>query len=124
LLRAYYRAFTNLVRNTDSSIEGMDYIIRNLSLIEAGNTKDSIKSNFQKWNFKDVIYYLDAQVGRINNYQYESSFNAVLITRIFIWIIQHGKISFSQAQLNAAKQALLPLWEQSRFEIRHVYPNR
>ncbi|BAY37712.1 hypothetical protein NIES2111_20520 [Nostoc sp. NIES-2111] len=123
LLRAYYRAFTNLVRNTDSSIEGMDYIIRNLSLIEANNTKDGIKSNFQKWNFKDVIYYLDAQVGRINNYQYESSFNAVLITRIFIWIIQHGKISFSQAQLNAAKQALLPLWEQSRFEIRHVYPN-
>lgn len=124
LLRIYYRAFTNLIRNTDSSIEGMDYIIRNLSLIEADNTKDSIKSNFQKWTFKDVIYYLDAQVGRINNYQYEHSVKAVLITRIFIWIIEHGKIRFSQAQLNAAKQALLTLWEQSRFEMRHVYPNR
>lgn len=124
LLRVYYRAFTNLVRNTDSSIEGMDYIIRNLSLMETDNTKDRVKSNFQKWSFKDVIYYLDAQVGRINNYQHENSFKAVLITRIFIWIIEHGKISCSQAQLNAAKQALLPLWEQSRFEMRHVYPNR
>ncbi|HEY9800912.1 MAG TPA: hypothetical protein V6D25_11180, partial [Leptolyngbyaceae cyanobacterium] len=76
-LQSYYRALTNLVRNTDSSIEGMDYIIRNLSLIEVDNTKDNIKSDFQTWGFKDVIYYLDAQAGRINNYQYESSLNAV-----------------------------------------------
>ncbi|MBD2499674.1 hypothetical protein [Anabaena azotica] len=123
-LQSYYRALTNLVRNTDSSIEGMDYIIRNLSLIEVDNTKDNIKSDFQTWGFKDVIDYLDAQAGRINNYQYESSLNAVLITRVFIWIIEYGKISFSQPQLNAAKQALLPLWEQCRFEMRHVYPNR
>ncbi|HEY9802754.1 MAG TPA: hypothetical protein V6D25_20485, partial [Leptolyngbyaceae cyanobacterium] len=85
---------------------------------------DNIKSDFQTWGFKDVIYYLDAQAGRINNYQYESSLNAVLITRVFIWILEYGKISFSQAQLNAAKQALLPLWEHCRFEMRHVYPNR
>ncbi|QLE56052.1 hypothetical protein [Nostoc sp. TCL26-01] len=124
LLKAYYQAFINLVRNTDSSIEGMDYIIRNLSLMEASNTKDRMNSNFQKCNFKDVMYYLDAQVGRINNYQYEHSFKADLITRIFIWIIEHGKISYSQGQLNFAKQALQPLWEQSRFETRHVYPNR
>ncbi|BCL39136.1 hypothetical protein [Nostoc sp. MS1] len=124
LLAVYYRAFTNLIRHTDSSISGMDYIIRNLSLIESNNTRDSINSNFQKWNFKDVISYLEAQVGRINNYQYENSFNAVLITRIFIWVIENGKISFSQSQLNAAKEALQPLWEQSRFEMRHVYPNR
>jgi hypothetical protein len=50
--------------------------------------------------------------------------NADLITRIFIWIIENGKISFSQPQMNAAKQALLPLWEECRFEMRHVYPNR
>jgi hypothetical protein len=40
------------------------------------------------------------------------------------WIIENRKISFSQAQLNVAKQALLPLAEQSRFEMRYVYPNR
>ncbi|MEA5564360.1 hypothetical protein [Anabaena sp. UHCC 0399] len=124
LLKAYYQTLTNLVRNTDSSIEGIDYIIRNLTLMEAGNTKDRMNSNFYKWNFKDALYYLDAQVGRINNYQYEQSFQADLITRTFIWIIEHGKTRFSQAQLNAAKQALLPLWEQSRFEMRYVNPSR
>ncbi|MEH1839526.1 MAG: hypothetical protein V7L20_12320 [Nostoc sp.] len=40
------------------------------------------------------------------------------------WIIENGKISLLQAQLNAVKQALLPLWQQSRFEMRYVYPNK
>ncbi|WP_066379292.1 hypothetical protein [Anabaena sp. CA = ATCC 33047] len=124
LLREYYQAITNLVRNTDSAIAGIDYIIRNLSLMEVGNTKDRMNSNFYKWNFKDALSYLDAQVGRINNYQYEESFKADLMTRIFIWIIEHGRIRFSQSQLNAAKQALLPLWEQSRFEMRYVNAHR
>lgn len=124
LLRDYYQALTNLLRNTDSAIEGMDYIIRNLSLMEVDNTKDRMRSNFERWNFKDAWYYLDAQAGRINNYQHEQSFKADLMTRIFIWIIEHGKIRFSQSQLNFAKQALLPLWEQSRFEMRYVNPHR
>lgn len=58
------------------------------------------------------------------NCEYENSLKVDLITRTFIWIIENGKISFSQAQLNAVKQALLPLWQESRFEMRHVYPNR
>ena len=85
-----YQAYTNLVRNTDSSITGINYI----------------------------------QVARINNCEYDNTLKADLITRTFIWIIENGKISFSQAQLNAAKQALLPLWEESRFEMRYVYTNR
>ncbi|WP_427162536.1 hypothetical protein ACQFX9_13895 [Aliinostoc sp. HNIBRCY26] len=124
LLKDYYHTLTNLFRNTDSSIEGMDYLLRNLTLMEAGNTRDKMKSNFNQWNFKDILYYLDAQVGRINNYQYESSFTADLMTRTFIWIIEHGKISFYQSQLNVAKEALLPLWEQSRFEMRYVNPHQ
>lgn len=124
ILREYYQTVTNLVRNTDSSIAGMDYLIRNIYLMEASNTKDRMKSNFANWNFKDILSYLDAQVGRINNYQYENSYQADLITRIFIWIIEHGKTRCSQAQLNAAQQALWQLWEQSRFEKRYVYPHR
>ncbi|HIK05532.1 MAG TPA: type I restriction enzyme HsdR N-terminal domain-containing protein [Trichormus sp. M33_DOE_039] len=124
ILKDYYQTITNLLRNTDSSIEGIDYLIRNLTLMEAGNTRDKMKSNFSQWNFKDVLYYLDSQVSRINNYQYERSFKADLITRTFIWIIEHGKTSFYQSQLNVAKQALLPLWEQSRFEMRYVNPYR
>ncbi|ODG96179.1 hypothetical protein A4S05_02150 [Nostoc sp. KVJ20] len=127
LLKPYYQAYTNLVRNTDSSITGIDYIIGNLRKVEWKNTQEENYSNFKDWKnltFKYAIDCLDEQVARINNTEYENSFNADFITRIFIWIIENGKISFSQAQLNAAKEALLPLWEQSRFEMRHVYPNR
>ncbi|MFN6481828.1 MULTISPECIES: type I restriction enzyme HsdR N-terminal domain-containing protein [unclassified Nostoc] len=127
LLKAYYQAYTNLVRNTDSSITGIDYIFGNLRKVEWKNTPEENYSNSTDWKnltFKYAIDCLDEQVARINNCEYEKSLNADLITRIFIWIIENGKISFSQAQLNAAKQALLPLWEQSRFEMRYIYPNR
>lgn len=127
LLKPYYQAYTNLVRNTDSSITGIDYIIGNLRKVEWTNRQEEIPNNFTDWKnltFKHAIDCLDQQVARINNCEYENSLKADLITRTFIWIIENGKISFSQAQLNAAKQALLPLLEESRFEMRHVYPNR
>ncbi|MBN3884329.1 MAG: hypothetical protein HWQ44_15540 [Nostoc sp. JL34] len=127
LLKPYYQAYTNLVRNTDSSITGIDYIFGNLRRVEWKNTPEENYSNSTDWKnltFKYAIDCLDKQVLRINNSEYENSFKADLITRIFIWIIENGKISFSQAQLNAAKQALLPLWEQSRFEMRYIYPNQ
>ncbi|MBH8552359.1 type I restriction enzyme HsdR N-terminal domain-containing protein [Nostocaceae cyanobacterium CENA357] len=127
ILRSYYRAFTNLVRNTDSSLVGIDYILGNLHRINWENTPDELFSNsrdWKNWNFKDAMQCLNQQVARINNCEYENSFKADLMTRIFVWIIENGKIRFSQAQLNAAKQALLPLWELSRFETRHVYPHR
>ncbi|MEH2105187.1 hypothetical protein [Nostoc sp.] len=127
LLKPYYQTYANLVRNTDSSITGIDYIIGTLRKIEWTNRQEEISNNFTDWknlSFKHAIDCLDRQVARINNCEYENSLKADLITRTFIWIIENGKISFSQAQLNAAKQALLPLWEESRFEMRHVYPNR
>ncbi|MBX9259131.1 hypothetical protein H1Q63_35295 [Desmonostoc muscorum CCALA 125] len=124
LLQSYYQAFTDLIRNTDSAITGIDYIMRNLLRIKWKNTQEEIPSNSTHWNFKYAMNCLDEQVARINNSKYENSFKADLITRTFIWIIENGKISFSQAQLNAAQQALQPLWEQSRFEMRHVYLNQ
>ncbi|MEH2328282.1 hypothetical protein [Nostoc sp.] len=127
LFKPYYQAYTNLVRNTDSSITGIDYIFGNLRRVEWKNTPEENYRNSTDWKnltFKYAIYCLDQQVVRINNSEYESSFKADLITRTFIWIIENGKISFSQAQLNAAKQALIPLWEQSRFEMRYIYPNQ
>ncbi|MEH2326211.1 MAG: hypothetical protein V7K32_22160 [Nostoc sp.] len=127
LLKPYYQAYTNLVRNTDSSITGIDYIIGNLRKVEWTNSQEEITNNLTDWKnltFKHAIDCLDQQIARINNCEYENSLKADLITRTFIWIIENGKISFSQAQLNAAKQALIPLWEQSRFEMRYIYPNQ
>ncbi|MEH2352027.1 hypothetical protein [Nostoc sp.] len=127
LLKPYYQAYINLVRNTDSSITGIDYIFGNLRRVEWRNTPEENYSNSKDWKnltFKYAIDCLDKQVVRINNSEYENSFKADLITRIFLWIIENGRISFSQAQLSAAKQALIPLWEQSRFEMRYIYPNQ
>ncbi len=123
ILHPYYQAFTNLVRNTDSAINGMDYIMGNLQRMEWRNTKEKMNTNYN-WTFKDALVGLDAQVVRVNNCVFEKSLKADLMTRTFIWIIEHGKISFSQSQMNAAKQTLLPLWEQSRFQTRHVYRYR
>ncbi|WP_099073259.1 hypothetical protein [Nostoc linckia] len=123
ILQSYYQAFTDLIRNTDSSITGIDYIIRNLLAVQWKNTQTEILDNCRQYNFKYAISCLEEQVAKINNNKYENSFPADLITRTFIWIIENGKISFSQAQLNAAKQALQPLWEESRFQMRHVFVN-
>jgi len=119
-LQQYYKVFTELVRNSDSAITGIDYITKTLHRLNWANTSQNWAIN----TFKDVMYCLDAQVDRINNVKYESSLEADLITRVFIWIIEYGKINYSQAQLNAAKQDVLILWEQCRFEMRHVYPYR
>lgn len=124
-LRLYYRTFTDLVRNTDSNINGMDYLIANLQKIDWQNSQgivDSKISLYRKFSsFKNVINCLDEQVTKINIREYETSINVDLITRIFIWIMENGKISYSQSQMNAAKQALLVLWEECRFEMRHVF---
>ncbi|MBD2453352.1 type I restriction enzyme HsdR N-terminal domain-containing protein [Nostoc sp. FACHB-87] len=122
-LQQYYQVFTDLVRNTDTAIAGLDYITMNLQKIIWKHPSAEI-SRQEIWNFKDVIYCLDNQVAKINNCKYIPSWEADLITRIFIWIIENGKINHSQGQLNVAKQALLPLWEQCRFEMRHIYPYR
>ncbi|MBD2450361.1 type I restriction enzyme HsdR N-terminal domain-containing protein [Nostoc sp. FACHB-152] len=119
-LQNYYKVFTNLIRNTDYTITGIDYITKSLHRLHWVNTSKDLEIN----SLADAINLLDAQVARINNIKYESSLQADLITRVFIWIIENGKVNYSQGQLNAAKQSLLPLWEQCRFEMRHVYPYR
>jgi hypothetical protein len=127
LLRSYYKSFTELVRNTDPSITGMDYITKNLRTLEIKNKSENVHKKSREWSdwsYQRVLDCLEQQIARINNCEHENFENADLISCIFIWIIKNGKIRFSQAELNAAKQALLPLWEQSRFEERHVYPNR
>lgn len=127
LLRSYYKNFTELVRNTEYSIIEIDYIREKLRIVDRipGKQKVNISSvESNDWNFQHLLDCLNEQVERINNCEYESHQNAYLISRLFIGIIKHGQIKFSQAQLNAAKQALIPLWEQSRFEQRYIYANR
>lgn len=64
LLKPYYQAYTNLVRNTDSSIRGIDYIIGNLRKIDWTNRQEEISNNFTDWKnltFKHAIDCLDSK---------------------------------------------------------------
>ncbi|MBD2437952.1 type I restriction enzyme HsdR N-terminal domain-containing protein [Nostoc sp. FACHB-110] len=126
-LRQYYQVLTDLVKNSDSATASIDYITKNLQKLDWENSAKANPKNLKNWeigNLKEALQNLDTQLARINNCQYENSWKANLMTRLFIWIIENCKIHYSQSQLNAAKQALLPLWEQCRFEMRHVYPYR
>ncbi|MDJ0555005.1 MAG: type I restriction enzyme HsdR N-terminal domain-containing protein [Microcoleaceae cyanobacterium MO_207.B10] len=127
LLYPYYKSFTDLIKSTDSNIPGMDYIRGKLGNIEYHYFRKKGKeySRYeQNWNFEHAVNFLYQQVERIKASEYEDSHNADLISRTFIWILEEGNLHYSQTQLNAAKKALIPLWELSRFEERHIYPNR
>lgn len=127
ILYPYYKSFTDLIKRTDSNIPGMDYIRGKLGNIEYHyfiNKGEDYFIDEQIWNFERAVNFLYQQVERIKTSEYEDSDNADLISRVFIWILENGKLHYSQAQLNAAKKALIPLWELSRFEKRYIYPNR
>ena len=127
ILYPYYKSFTDLIKLTAPNISGMDYIGRGLGSIEYHYfTKkgEDYSIDEQIWNFERAVNFLYQQVERIKTSEYENSDYADTISRVFIWILEHGNLHYSQTQLNVAKKALIPLWELSRFEKRHVYPNR
>jgi hypothetical protein len=117
LIRPFYVALIELARTAKSSTIDISYILENLAAVynnlESFEELEKIKS--------DIFKLLSQNSGRVNQTEYEHFFNADFISRVFISIIESGKFSNSQAQLNAAKEALMPLWLQCRFEIRHVF---
>ncbi|MGB3509780.1 MAG: hypothetical protein WBA93_11145, partial [Microcoleaceae cyanobacterium] len=72
--------------------------------------------------FEQAVNLLYQQVERISKSEYENYNRTDLISRTFIWVLENGNLHYSQAQLNAAKKALIPLWELSRFSKRYIYP--
>ena len=76
------------------------------------------------WQQDYVFEAWNQHLERIDKAQYESSCKADLMSRSFMAVVEDCEIPCSQAQLNAAKQALIPLWQQSQFEERYVDPNR
>jgi hypothetical protein len=67
-----------------------------------------------------IIECLKSHVIRIHKAEYEFTDFAELISRGFISVAQDGNGYVAQDQLNNAKQVLLPLWEQSRFDERFI----
>lgn len=131
LIRPFYDAFTALARTAKSSTVDIPYVSNKLMTVDIRSESseeecEAKRFNYilKEWTYEDVLKHLAENVERINRTECEDSLNADSISRVFIAIIERGEINSSQAQLNAAKRALLPLWQQCRFEIRHIFLNR
>jgi hypothetical protein len=129
--RSYYAAFTEIVKRTEPATLDLEYSATKLSAADSfvysvdRAMREKIMRHYEQgWTYDEVIECLDGHVSRITDSAYENSHIADDISRVFISVVERGTVNYLQTHLNAAKQALLPLWEQSRFEERYVLPNR
>ncbi|GHO96306.1 hypothetical protein KSF_063540 [Reticulibacter mediterranei] len=123
LLRPYYAAFTGLARCVDPTTVNVEYILGNLGAVGL-RTKDDEDTDSQSHfsTYDDALTFLAKQVVRIQEANYENHYVADLLSRAFITIVEEGTFHLQQNQINAAKLALFPLWEQCRFADHFIDP--
>jgi len=89
-------------------------LLRSLKAIR----KDEEVSPTQMMN--EIIEGLDEHVRRIHLVEHESPEVADFVSSALIALLEHGTIHCGQEHLNAAREAILPLLDLSRFEERYV----
>lgn len=130
LVRDYYRSLVSLIRDSSLSPDNYDYIWGKLSGV-ARRTRNYTSPHdeeiygiapeeFSGSDHEKVMQILDRQVERINHEKIEHSSSAELLSRVFLWVLEMGTFRYTQLQLNAAKDAIRPLWEQYQFEERYI----
>lgn len=117
IVQSYYRAFTQLAQRVEKSSIDINYLIGNLSAVEWRNNRPTRK----KWEYEDILEVLWFQVDKVEKSQLEDGFCADLISRSFICIFEEKNIRFSQHELNAAKKALLEIYQIAWFEQRYIH---
>lgn len=118
LLRPYYAALTDLARSANSNTDELSYLQEKLGAVQLWQ-----KRRHQDLStYKNILKYLEQQVKRIHKVDFEDHTIAELLSRAFIDIIETKTTHFQQAQLNTAKDALLPLWEECRFHYHFIEP--
>jgi hypothetical protein len=124
LLHPYYAAFTELAQCTDPTTVDVGYILGKLRAVKfrTERSEEGIDNQSSLLTYNDALTFLVKQVARIQAVNYENHFVADLLSRVFIAIIEKGTLHFQQSQLNIAKKALLPLWEQCRFSRHFIEP--
>ncbi len=122
LLRSYYKAFTQLATKADPSSVNIDYTSGKLQHV---NQMIFGEEPTSEETYDYIINSLRKHTKRISQALYEKTSNADLISRVFIAIIEEGEFArVSQSELNEAKDALLPLWQQYLFSKRYVLLER
>jgi len=126
LLRPYYTALTELARHANPATFDERHVLGNLHYLDLRQRGGEPAETYHwpHWDYySDGIKFLYQNVARINQVDYEEYDNLDFLTRAFTVILRAGTITCSQAELNAAKAALQPIWELYRFESRYV-PSR
>ncbi len=145
LLRPYYTALTDVVRFIDPSQLGSQYF-RYIGGYVFGAARRAKGEHFQTAReeeqptseeaeddryqenedkspaqmMKEIIEGLDGHVRRIHQVEHESPKVADFVSSALIALVEHGTIYCGQEHLNAAREAILPLLDLSRFEERYV----
>lgn len=119
LLRPYYRAFADLAGGADRRAVDIPYCADKLGLAPEPDGEGSAAGRYDR-----VLAHLRQHAARVERAVAEDTVTADHLSRVFSMILKGGVPTWSQAQLNAAIRAVRPLWEQSRFEERYVFPNR
>ena len=122
-LRPYYTALTKIARTVDPEITQLNYLQEKLGAVQLRLKKRQGTSRHQDLTtYSNILKYLEQQVKRIYEVDYEYHIISELISRSFIDIIETKISVFQQEQLNAAKKALQPLWEDYRFHYHFIEP--
>ncbi len=144
-LRPYYTALTDVVRCIDPSQLGSQYFSyiggrvfgaarrakgehSQAAQEEKQPTSEKAEEDLHQENedespthmMNEIIEGLDEHVRRIHQVEHESPKVADSISSALIALLEHGTIYCGQEHLNAAREAILPLLDLSRFEKRYV----
>jgi hypothetical protein len=121
ILISYYKYFSQLSRYANKSIVSLDYLQAKLYL-PSKYRYDNI--GYRSKTYDDIVIDLQKHAERISTIEYEHKDDADMMTRVFKSILFSVDGGYPQSLFNELKNALAPLWELARFELRHVYPLR
>ncbi len=132
LLQPYYAALTELVRHIDPlQLDRGQIEYSNKHIYAAEHIADSEQVRYKDLTVgadsaariqkvHEIVGKLSEHVERICNVDHESPRVADYLSCIFFAFLEQGTIHGGQKYLNAAKKAVLPLLDLSRFEERYV----
>lgn len=127
VIRPYYEAIVRLAQHIN--FLGDSYIGQNLAAIDRRLEREGQENfgieipegRFVVLTREKTLECLNWHAQRIRSIRCEDRFVVDLLSRTFIHIIDQENETFVwQNDLNFAKDAIKPLWEQSRFEWRYV----
>jgi hypothetical protein len=87
---------------------------------ESGEALDKEEEISPVQEVNEIIDSLSEHVRRIHLFEHESPQVADYLSCAFIALLEHGTIPCGQEHLNAAKKAICPLLDLSRFEERYI----